>query len=155
MFAQKINLFHLLVYSFSLFLSCKNNAPQPKEIRAANGVLLRKYVEINGKIEGRFEEYYADGQLEIERFFIHGNEHGRTVIYYPDGKVKEVQEYDMGKKINGDTIFYHNGNPKFTSWFVNDKKEGLFRRYDSLGNIELDVMYKDDRVENVLQGSKE
>jgi len=130
--------------------SCGSDKPQLQEEKYANGQVKRKYYKVNNVLQDTMWEYFNSGELKVIRLFKDGKQHGKTTRFYKTGEVEEVQYFVEGLQEQGDTVFYKNGRPKFTAEFVNDKKNGLFRRWsEDRDSIELENLFRNDTI--VLQ----
>jgi antitoxin component YwqK of YwqJK toxin-antitoxin module len=52
-----------------------------------------------GKQYGSFENFYPNGKVRENGFYIDGVLHGKYKSFHEDGKVKEEGEYKKGQKI--------------------------------------------------------
>ena len=130
--------------------SCGGDKLQLQEEKYANGQVKRKYYKVNNVVQDTMWEYYNSGELKVIRIFKDGKQHGKTTRFYKTGELEEVQYFVEGLQEQGDTVFYKNGRPKFTAVFVNDKKNGLFRRWsENKDSIELENLFRNDTI--VLQ----
>lgn len=118
--------------------------------RYETGQVSRKFRLVNGMKEGLMTDYYNDGKLMAERQFQHDKQHGKTLVYYPNGAIKEVQYYDRGIRYGGDTLFYENGSIQFVTTFLEGKKNGYMRKWDTLGNLIYEARYKHDTVVEIM-----
>lgn len=149
-----------MVKSFAIFVfvlillvqwSCKSETSQlvKKEMRYVSGELLSVHYELNGLKEGRYTEFYPDGQVKSERQFTNDQETGKTIVYHPGGVVKEVQYYKNGLKEGGDTMFYENGAPQFALSFSHGKKDGYLRKWTPEGGLTFEAKYAMDSLVEV------
>ncbi len=143
MFFRSLTLFALLILS-----ACTSSAPQAVETvqRYETGAVSRRFHTINGKKEGKMTDYYADGKLMAERWFVADRQSGRTVIYYPNGQVKEVQHLLDGKKNGGDTLWYEDGHLQFVSHLQDDKLHGYLRKWAPDGALIFEAKYDQDTL---------
>lgn len=74
-----------------------------------NGVLFQKYHYKNGKLNGIQKEYFTNGKLKEKDRFVNGTANGAVIIYYENGKLKEA------------------GTNK------GDRKNGVWKSYDTTG----------------------
>ena len=59
---------------------------------------------VNGKIEGKYLEYYDNGQVRYDIFYKNNKEEGRYLEYYSNGNLKFKGIYKDGKQ-EGSGIF--------------------------------------------------
>ena len=94
-------------------------------------------------------DYYNDGKLMAERYFVQGEQQGRTVIYYPGGQIKEVQHFENGKKQGGDTLWYEDGKLQFITTLKDDKKNGYLRKWSPEGDLVYEAKFELDTLVEV------
>ena len=77
-----------------------------------------------GKIEGEWREYWRNGQLFKECFFINGLLEGESITYWENGVLMHKHNYERGKE-NGEFLSYHqNGKLWIRHYFKDGKLEG-------------------------------
>ena len=99
---------------------------------------------INGKLEGKWEEYNKEGIKVFETFYKNGSIYGTAKRWYDDGKILSVSEFDP---ITGNYTYkeyYENGNLKETSLFTsNDLKNGKSEQFYENGKQKSIEFYTD------------
>lgn len=70
--------------------------------------IFRKLTLKNGKIEGKFVEFYETGELKEIGRYENGMREGTWKVYYKTGKIKEKGDYSRGEKIGVWKTFYKN-----------------------------------------------
>ena len=73
-----------------------------------------------GERDGVWQYDYSTGEKKFSGAYIQGYANGRHRFYYKDGSIREDRFYEMGRK------------------------EKIWRKYDSLGNITLTLTYSHD-----------
>lgn len=69
---------------------------------------------LDGKPEGKLEQYGADGQLELVEHYRLGVLEGPMASFYPDGKRRYQGTFADGKRDGAETLFYPDGElPQF------------------------------------------
>ncbi len=143
----------LSLFSFCSLISCKNEQKPPventtQEIKEnyGTGETSRIYTRVNGKIEGKMTDYYPDGSIKGERFFVNDKQDGKTTVYYESGALKEVQYYSNGLKNGGDTIFYEDGKLQYVSEFKDEKKNGYLRKWGVDGQLIYEAKFAMDSL---------
>ena len=94
---------------------------------SVNGPLL-KLNKINGTLDGAFEKYYSNGQLESKRFFKNGE---------LDGVVEK---------------YYSNGQLESKGIFKNGELDGVVEKYFSDGRLETRAEYKEGILNGIYEG---
>ena len=107
--------------------------------------IINKKEEINrldseGEKHGVWKFFYDNNKTKIEEIFFHGQKDGFTKVYDKKGKIEEIKNYKNGvennieisKGIKTSQINIKNGY--MLGVLKNDKKQGLFKVFDSTGN---------------------
>ncbi len=82
-----------------------------------------------GLREGPYEEYYPDGNLMFQDYFVADQRHGISKEFHPKGTSKRVETYYYGS-LNGETILYdENGNIQRVEHYLLDAKHGDWTDY--------------------------
>ena len=127
-------------------------------IKQYNMGVINKKEEINrfdseGKKDGIWKEYYENGKIKFEQTYFHGEKDGISKKYDKKGKLQELESFDKGKIKNNNLslgvelteIKLENGlNAK--GILANNKKNGLFKVYDSTGIEIYCHFYKNDTL---------
>lgn len=135
--------------------------------RYPDGKTEKLFTVKNGKIDGKYTEFWPDGKIRMETYVIDGIQHGDIFVrmgdgetrkgslkngkldgklakYYPNGKLYETSFYKNGI-LDGEFILYHeNGIISEKGIYVNDKKNGQFTYYDDKENVTKTIIFKDD-----------
>ncbi|MGB0879242.1 MAG: toxin-antitoxin system YwqK family antitoxin [Polaribacter sp.] len=73
-----------------------------------NGNFFRKQNYSEGKLEGKFSEFYNTGELKIIGKHENGLREGIWKTYYKNGKIKTRGKYRNGEKVGIWKTFYKN-----------------------------------------------
>lgn len=96
------------------------------------------------KRDSVWQYFGAEAKLVGEEHYIRGKKNGITKKYYPNGKVVEEIWY-KNDKLDGSWIrYYENGSMRMKTQQVNDKRIGDFYSYFADGKVEIKGFYKDD-----------
>jgi len=120
-----------------------------------DGTLHRKYVTIDGKIEGEMLDYSHNGKLVSRKFFKNDKQDGKTEYYFESGKMREVQYYKDGLRTLFDTVWLENSRISNIIQYDQGKLNGSFMSFDSTGTKIFHALYKDDQLVKVLTSLKE
>lgn len=114
------------------------------------GTLMSEEPFVDDLREGMARYYHANGKVHKEVPFKAGKEEGRGYEYAEDGRVTSLLVYGAGMLRRREDInkvdrqglkqgpwkeFYPNGKVKWEGTFVDDKRQGVFKEYDNLGNL--------------------
>lgn len=102
----------------------------------------------NGKEEGKYIEYYENGNIKEERNYENGKEEGKYISYHENGNIWEVGNYENGMRVGDFISYFDDGVIKGKRYFLNDKLEGKVIDYWYNGNIYLESNY----VNGILEG---
>jgi antitoxin component YwqK of YwqJK toxin-antitoxin module len=108
-------------YSFS----CTNNIVNGDFIRLdSKGNLSLKVYMVNGVLNGAYEQF-LDGKLSLHMEFKNGILDGKVYTHFSDGKLEYEGQYTSGLQ------------------------NGVFRRYDYLGNIISEVVFNEGKITKI------
>ncbi len=88
-----------------------------------------------GKIQGKWKEYFSNGQLKHDRNYIEDKFQGICKEYYKNGQLKWIGKYELGEKTGLHKNWYENGKAKSEIYYINGKIEGLWRQWDQKGAL--------------------
>jgi len=91
---------------------------------------------LNGKENGKWTYWYDNGQKRKETEYINGKQNGKWTFWYQNG-----EKYSEGEYVNGEenckwTIWYKNGQKKKEGEYVNGEKNGKWTIWHENGQIE-------------------
>jgi antitoxin component YwqK of YwqJK toxin-antitoxin module len=123
-----------------------------------NGFLVFKE-QINrfdkeGKKHGVWKEFYPDGKVKKEMYYIHGTLNGMYKEYSPTGELVKAIMYKYGepeeistslqKEVAQKQEFYPSGKLKSSGFYKHDTiPVGVHKEYDETGNVTLVKIYDD------------
>lgn len=131
------------------------NGNKKKEEHFQEGVLIgevRSWYE-DGQLEelktmedkfenGRYERYYADGQVAVKGQFIKGEKDGDWMTYHPNGILAYSEVYKSDKLVDGPWRGKHpNGQDSLTGNINNGRKEGLWIEKHATGALKRKVNF--------------
>ncbi|MBK8225742.1 MAG: hypothetical protein IPK70_01035 [Flavobacteriales bacterium] len=100
--------------------------------------------------EGFAVYYYPDGTKQKEVPYQSGREEGRGHEYAPDGRIIAILHFGAGMLRRREEInsidkaglrqgpwkeFHPNGRVRWEGSFLDDKRHGIFKEYDAMGNL--------------------
>jgi uncharacterized protein len=108
----------------------------------------------NGKKTGTWREYYKDGTIKTEQNFRNGQKSGLSKTYSPKGKLIDIQDMTSDSTNTKSDIvlielykeYYPGGKIKLVGGINEGRKSGIFREYDTLGNLKNGYIYKNDTL---------
>ncbi len=92
-----------------------------------NGQIFIKMNFVNRKANGEATRYYDNGQLAEKTNFVNGKKNGEWILYYYYGQIKAKGNYVNGElkgefiEYNPDGLLLHNTNHVFWGWSGDDK----------------------------------
>lgn len=91
---------------------------------------------VNGKKEGYWVTYYANGNKRSEGAYRAGKKHGKWILYYQNGNKKSEASFRDGLYEGWYVCYYENGNKKWegpyaphTGKSTDGRKEGVWKCY--------------------------
>ena len=108
---------------------------------------------IDGKKEGYWITYYANGNKRSEGAFKAGVKEGKWILYHQNGQKQSEAHFRQGK-YEGHYVSYHDNGQAFREGDYSEyqgnsydgRKEGVWYQYDREGNVETEVTYRHGRV---------
>ena len=92
------------------------------------------YDEKSGIQTGPYYEYYENGNLSRRGYCKNGKMEDTVLLFFSDGKLNQIQIWH-NDFVNGVLkVFFHNGKLASEGKVIDDKQEGAWFLYDSLGN---------------------
>lgn len=99
-----------------------------------NGIIASKGYCLNDTFNGKYEEYYDNGQLKIQTMIIKGMQEGEFLEYFENGILKQKSNYINGKE-NGLFTYYYSNGKKESEITMKDGYTLFYTLFDSLGNV--------------------
>ncbi len=101
---------------------------------------------INGKKEGKWIEYYDNGNIETIEYYKNDKLDGEYRKYYPNGQIQRIEHF-KNNSLNGKVIsYYENGNKKREYTYKNNLLDGKFIKYYEDGTISSIQNYKNNKL---------
>jgi len=128
----------------------------PSRTFDTTGVIIREENYLEDLREGVAKYFHPNGQLQKEVPFMAGQEEGRGYEYAEDGRLVALLQYGAGMLRKREEInridrsglkqgpwkeFHPGGKVKWEGSFVDDRRQGIFKEYDTLGNLKDLVKY--------------
>lgn len=139
-----MKIFMIFIFAF-LIISCEEKS---KVEYFDDGKISKKYYLKENKYDGKFEEYYENGNLKEEHFYKNGIKTDSSIYFFENKKGSKSQ---IDYYLKGDTIFqkkfYENGIIESKGEKVNDIKIGNWRYYRKNGTLKGIFEYKTIRGE--------
>ena len=63
-------------------------------------VLWKRTTYKDGVLDGLFESFHPNGQLEVRENYTLGLKHGLHEMFYENGQLSKTEEYKNGKRVN-------------------------------------------------------
>jgi MORN repeat protein len=133
LYLQNIWLCSLIVLLYSCELDTGQSDPN------ANLVLDK-----DGKIvEGEYTRFFDDGKVAAIMTFKDRKLDGKAVKFYEDGRTKRSELNYSGGKLEGvQKRFYKSGAIYKEEMYVDDKRNGLTKKYREKGNLMSEAIFK-------------
>lgn len=110
----------------------------------------------NHQLNGKWEEWFGNGQKEKEKHYVNGELHGKFIEWYENGQLKLEENFTNGTQ-NGESAKYlENGFLKRKMNYENGKIEGIvYELWDFRGKLVDGGVYSKTEYKNNLQNGKE
>jgi antitoxin component YwqK of YwqJK toxin-antitoxin module len=123
-FESNDTLFQFYVTSFDKRFKAKDDR---EYFWYGSNAIIRTFGDHGDKLlDGLFIKYYPNGNLAVKEFFLKGLRNGDSKMWYPDGKLMSVIQW------------------------IDGKKDGNFKEYDSLENLIRYGKYQDDKLNGTI-----
>ena len=97
---------------------------------------------MNQKSNGLIKEYYEDGSVKEEVFFVNGVKEGSRKIWYANGKISKSGVMKDDRWHGEYKEWYSTGEPKVSGHYFEGKQDGEWKFYDKEGNALPDLFFK-------------
>ncbi|MCZ4407190.1 toxin-antitoxin system YwqK family antitoxin [Cryomorphaceae bacterium 1068] len=143
--------------SYANGLAYRNETPFTGTVCSyhSNGEIhtLTSYRE--GKKNGLWEVFFANGQREKSGFTRQGKDDGLYREWYTNGELKYEYHYDLGKKVDVWKSWYEDGTRYTERHFENDELNGKVLVWDESGKLAKEYDYVNGRLMNSQMHFKE
>lgn len=85
------------------------------------------------------KDYYDNGQVSKEGRTVDGKRSGVWKSYYPNGLMWSETTFKRGAKEGPTATFYPNGMMRYTGFYHDDARSGMWYFYDTLGTVVMKV----------------
>jgi antitoxin component YwqK of YwqJK toxin-antitoxin module len=93
-----------------------------------------------GRKQGYWEKKHPDGKIHYKGQFKDGIPFGKFKYYDKEGTISSILEYQSSDTVMG-THYHSNSKKAAYGYYVNQKKEGVWRFYDRKGVISSEEIY--------------
>jgi len=118
---------HYLLFATHLLINCSGSGnensiegdePEPTYCSCHDLILDEQYNhfylnERRKGFTGTCEEFYANGEIKLNKSFVNGKVHGKMFSYYDNGAIHEEKEFDMNFQTGEQITFTKKGEVKF------------------------------------------
>jgi antitoxin component YwqK of YwqJK toxin-antitoxin module len=95
---------------------------------------LRMNLKSNGSSNGLIKEYYDDGSVKEEVFFVNGVKEGSHEIWYANGQISKSGSMKSDCWHGKYQEWYENGSLKLSGHYMDGQQEGQWVFFDKEGN---------------------
>ena len=90
---------------------------------------------VHGVRQGVAHNYYDDGTIHSEIYYVNDSKHGNSIWYYPNGKPYRITPFVMGKKEGRQQVYYQSGTLMAEIPYHNDTLIPGTKEYHSNGSL--------------------
>lgn len=142
----------VLILALALFLNtslclaktCEGLDGRCTEYYAGTKLIKTKYKLKNGKIEGKYREYYQNKNIKTLANYREGILEGKYFTYYDNLQIKTEEFYKGGRKHSINYLYNPYGKVLNTTTYYYGKKQGY--SYDYLENTKIEKYYDNDEL---------
>lgn len=98
-------------------------------------------------LDGNYEKYYQNGNLEMKGNYVKGFKDGRWLFYHQNGQLDEEITFVNQEKHGLYKSFHDNGVPFLTGQYEMGKKVGTWTYYDNENFLGYSAIYRDSLLE--------
>lgn len=139
------NLFLLLSFASTLFVSCNNSENETEEITieaSPEKIEAQPIPQNKAAAPGEYIEYHPNGGIKMIGIYSETlQREGLWISYYDNGIKWSESYYTNGKQDGHSLTFYPNGKVRYIGEYKNDEKTGTWTFYDDSGNITKEEKY--------------
>jgi antitoxin component YwqK of YwqJK toxin-antitoxin module len=95
------------------------------------------------KLNGKYETFYSNGQLESYGFYEDDNKIDLWQSWYDHGSLKSEIWYENGKKHGLSITYYDEGKIQTRGYYENDKLLGIYEQFHRNGVLAKEIFYFD------------
>ncbi|MDY6800418.1 MAG: hypothetical protein SVU94_04255 [Bacteroidota bacterium] len=125
----------------------KGNVIQSKLYNAYHQLISEGIIELDGKKQGQWIDYYPEGNIKAEGYYKNDKKTGKWIFYFPNERVKQTGTYSNGKLSGSWKWYFKNGQLRKEEFYIYGLPDGESIEYSDSGT----VIAKG----NYIQGEKE
>ncbi len=125
----------------------KGNVIQSKTYDAYHQLISEGIVQLDGKKQGTWIDYYPDGNIKAKGYYQNGIKSGKWIFYFPNGNIEQTGTYTNGKLSGHWKWYFKNGQLRKEEFYIYGLPDGESVEYSDSGT----VIAKG----NYIQGEKE
>ncbi|MGM0503761.1 MAG: toxin-antitoxin system YwqK family antitoxin, partial [Bacteroidota bacterium] len=125
----------------------KGNVIQSKTYDAYHQLISEGIVQLDGKKQGTWIDYYPDGNIKAKGYYQNGIKSGKWIFYFPNGNIEQTGTYTNGKLSGRWKWYFKNGQLRKEEFYIYGLPDGESVEYSDSGT----VIAKG----NYIQGEKE
>ena len=111
-----------------------------------NDNLVKKIGFFNGKREGTYYRYFADGAIKSEGYYVQNKLHGIKLNYFKNGNVFSESNYVSGQRHGLQKTWFLNGQLAKKKNLSKGREEGLQQAWLANGKIYVNYEAKNGRI---------
>ncbi len=108
-----------------------------------------KYTLKDGKQEGQYKQWHANGQLWDERTYKDGNQEGQHKQWHANGQLWDERTYKDGKLDGLCKYWYETGQLQGECTYKDGKLDGLYKYWYANGQLGNECTYKDGKLDGL------
>ncbi|MDP4208579.1 MAG: toxin-antitoxin system YwqK family antitoxin [Bacteroidota bacterium] len=113
--------------------------------------LAKQETYTNGNLNGIAKSYFQNGKIAEERGWKNGVSDGIWKQYFENGVLKMSSAFSNGKRTGAFLLNYPDNKPEWIGAYLNDKPEGKWKHFDTLGQNDTNIEYKNGEALNAAE----
>ncbi|MFP4024779.1 MAG: toxin-antitoxin system YwqK family antitoxin [Thiohalospira sp.] len=117
------------------FFNVKGEVIKTKIYNPYHELISEGIVQLDGKREGKWIDYYPEGKKRAEGYYNNGEKTGNWKFYFPNGRIQQTGSYINGKLSGSWKWYYSNGNLRKEEFYIYGLPDGESIEYSDTGSI--------------------
>ena len=133
-----------------VIIKMEDRKKQKISINSVNGQINERKTIFRGNTEqGKYEQWYENGQLNSENNYKDGEKEGIQKYWYKNGQLESKINYKNGKRDGVQKYGYDDSQLRSENNYKDDKQDGVQKYWHKNGQLNFENNYKDGKREGI------
>jgi antitoxin component YwqK of YwqJK toxin-antitoxin module len=114
-----------------------------EQLEFSSGQLSGRYKLKDGELNGKYEQWWDNGNPSIVMYYAGGRREGASLTYHKNGRILSQSTYKDDALHGPSTTYYESGGIEYQGAFMNGNYVGIFTKYWEDGTIDYTMTYQD------------